>query len=192
MNNPLIQLTSDSLRTLASSLKTGVLSQGISLSALEQIAGVEGDKIAEYLDLLTKEGFAKAHIATLIETIAETKENTPYPEQIIELVLSGPDMPGIHTCDTAATMGAMIEEVHSDLLMVGYAVHNVRSLFKPIAEKLENIPGFKAVFCLDISRSMGDTSLESEIIRRFVSEFKEKHWPWPKLPEIFYDPLKQA
>jgi uncharacterized protein YbaP (TraB family) len=102
MNNPLIQLTSDSLRTLASSLKTGVLSQGISLSALEQIAGVEGDKIAEYLDLLTKEGFAKAHIATLIETIAETKENTPYPEQIIELVLSGPDMPGIHTCDTAA------------------------------------------------------------------------------------------
>jgi phosphatidylserine/phosphatidylglycerophosphate/cardiolipin synthase-like enzyme len=85
-------------------------------------------------------------------------------------------------------MGAMIEEVHSDLLMVGYAVHNVRSLFKPIAEKLENIPGFKAVFCLDISRSMGDTSLESEIIRRFVSEFKEKHWPWPKLPEIFYDP----
>src|SRR6185295_9900188 len=32
------------------------------------------------------------------------------------------------------------------------------------------------------------TSLSSEIVRRFAQEFREKHWPWPQLPELFYDP----
>jgi phosphatidylserine/phosphatidylglycerophosphate/cardiolipin synthase-like enzyme len=103
-------------------------------------------------------------------------------------VLSGPDVPGIHTCDTAATMRTMIEDAHHDLIMVGYALHNIQSLFQPIAEKFETIPGFKVIFCLDIGRPYGDTSLESEIIRRFINEFKERHWPWPKMPDIFYDP----
>lgn len=82
----------------------------------------------------------------------------------------------------------MIRESHQHILMVGYAVHNARELFKPIAEKLETTPGFTAHFCLDISRSPGDTSLESEIVHRFTKEFSEKHWPWPTLPELYYDP----
>jgi hypothetical protein len=106
--------------------------------------------------------------AILVEAVAETKQNVIAPENVFELVLSGPEVPGIHTCDTAATMRTMIEEAQSSLLLVGYAVHNVRSLFQPIADKLESIPEFKAVFCLDISRNMGDTSLESEIIRCFI------------------------
>lgn len=188
MSNPLYYLSSAGLRALASSLKTGVLSHGISASAIEQIVGSKNNAIAEYFGCLEKDGFSKAQIATLINAVAETKDFTPSPEQIFELVLSGPDVPGIHTCDTAATMRTMIENANHDLIMVGYALHNIQSLFKPIAEKLETIPGFKVIFCLDIGRTYGDTSLESEIIRRFITEFKERHWPWPKMPEIFYDP----
>jgi phosphatidylserine/phosphatidylglycerophosphate/cardiolipin synthase-like enzyme len=25
-------------------------------------------------------------------------------------------------------------------------------------------------------------------VRRFAREFREKHWPWPNLPDIYYDP----
>jgi phosphatidylserine/phosphatidylglycerophosphate/cardiolipin synthase-like enzyme len=44
------------------------------------------------------------------------------------------------------------------------------------------------VFCLDIARRPGDTSLDSEIVRRFARDFREKHWRWPELPQLFYDP----
>jgi len=36
--------------------------------------------------------------------------------------------------------------------------------------------------------TLQDTSLGSEIIRRFAKEFREKHWTWPSLPELYYDP----
>src|SRR5208282_5523032 len=44
------------------------------------------------------------------------------------------------------------------------------------------------IFCLDLPRRHGDTSLESEIVRRFARDFREKHWPWPNPPELYYDP----
>ena len=35
-------------------------------------------------------------------------------------------------------------------------------------------------------------SLSSEIVRRLGREFREKHWPWPELQEVFYDPRALA
>ena len=124
----------------------------------------------------------------LIESIIETKSTISGPDNVFELVLSGPEVPGINTSDTAATMRAMIENASNNIMLVGYAVHKARDLFMPIADKLAVQPGFRARICLDISRIQGDTSLESEIIRRFAKEFREKHWPWPSLPELYYDP----
>jgi phosphatidylserine/phosphatidylglycerophosphate/cardiolipin synthase-like enzyme len=188
MSNTLYQLSIANLQAIASSLKTGILSQAISTPAIEQILGYKEDSISEYFGILENSGFTKIQIATLVETIIKTKANTPAPENVFELVLSGPEVPGVHTSDTSATMRSMIEEAGNSVFLVGYAVHNVKPLFEPIADKLDKISGFNVTFCLDISRSLNDTSLESEIIRRFAKEFKEKHWPWPLLPKLFYDP----
>jgi phosphatidylserine/phosphatidylglycerophosphate/cardiolipin synthase-like enzyme len=49
-------------------------------------------------------------------------------------------------------------------------------------------PSLRVRFCLDISRKLTDTSLSSEIVRRFALDFRKKHWPWPELPELFYFP----
>lgn len=41
---------------------------------------------------------------------------------------------------------------------------------------------------LDVQRSSTDTSLSSEILRRFASRFKSEEWPGSRLPEVYYDP----
>jgi phosphatidylserine/phosphatidylglycerophosphate/cardiolipin synthase-like enzyme len=71
---------------------------------------------------------------------------------------------------------------------VGYAVYGGERIFEPLAERMRVNPGLKVTFCLDIARKIGDTSLDSEVVRRFGHEFRERHWPWELLPELYYDP----
>ncbi len=57
---------------------------------------------------------------------------------------------------------------------------------------MESAPALRVVFCLDIARKPADTSLASEIVRRFTREFVTKHWPGVRQPEVFYDPRALA
>jgi phosphatidylserine/phosphatidylglycerophosphate/cardiolipin synthase-like enzyme len=85
-------------------------------------------------------------------------------------------------------MHSLIQEARVEILMVGYAVHNAKPLFSPLAKRMTGEGGIRVLFCLDISRKHGDTSLDSEIVGRFAEEFGTKHWPWRPLPELYYDP----
>jgi len=132
------------------------------------------------------------HIAALVEAIAETQETSVDPEKIFELVISGPDVAGVPTGDTAATMRTLMAEAVEEVLLVGYVVHNARDLFHPLAQRMQANEQLRVTFCLDISRRLGDTSLDSEVVRRFAGEFREKHWPWARLPRVYYDPRSLA
>lgn len=64
------------------------------------------------------------HIALLTEAVAATRERVTTPQQLFDLVISGPEVPGVPTADTAATVRTLIENAQSEILLVGYAVHN--------------------------------------------------------------------
>jgi phosphatidylserine/phosphatidylglycerophosphate/cardiolipin synthase-like enzyme len=140
------------------------------------------------LSFLLKTGMTPQHAAILVDTIAVAREAAVDPGKIMQLVLSGPEVPGVATSDTAATMRTLIAEAAQEILLVGYAVHHVGDLFEPLATKMASNESLKVLFCLDISRRLGDTSLDSEIVRRFCRDFREKHWPWPNVPRLYYDP----
>ena len=74
------------------------------------------------------------------------------------------------------------------MFLVGYAVHNGADLFEPLAKRMAAVETLRVIICLDIPRRPNDTSLEPEIVRRFATEFRLKHWPWSRLPELYYDP----
>jgi phosphatidylserine/phosphatidylglycerophosphate/cardiolipin synthase-like enzyme len=127
-------------------------------------------------------------IALLVEAVISARERAPDPHQLLDLVLSGPDVPGIPMAGTAAVMRTLFEEATSEVLLVGYVIHNAEQLFAPLAEKMHCLASLKVVFCLDIPRHYTDTSLSGEIVHRFAYEFRTKHWPWPDLPQLYYDP----
>lgn len=182
------QLSPVSLRALAGSLRGGLLAGGLSRYAAQQIAGPRAGALEICLESLLRTGMTPAHIALMAEALADSRDRQGEVDALFDLVLSGPDVPGIPTADTAAVMHALIEQATEEVLLVGYAVHNGRKLFPRLAEKMAEVPGFRVVFCLDIARKYGDTSLASEIVRRFIHEFRTHHWPWPELPELYYDP----
>jgi len=188
MTGPLHELSTAMLRALTASLRSGPLSLGISGGIVQQIAGANAKGVKVCLEGLVKGGMTPQHVATLVETIIVSRERAVSPDQILELVLSGPEVAGIPTGDTSATIQSLIEEAEREVLLVGYAVHHARSIFKRLAKKMNERKDLRVTFCLDISRKLGDTSLDSEIVKRFAIEFKEKHWPWEPLPELYYDP----
>ena len=182
-------LTSASLRELACALREAQASSGLSAHALQQIVG--GELLRESLQSINQlrdEGWTAPQIATLVELLADTRMQAESPEQLFDLVLSGPDVAGVPTRDTAAVMQTLIEGCEREVILVGYAVHNGRQLFERLARKMEECPGLKVWFCLHVGRRYGDTSLASEIVRRFASEFVTQHWPWSLRPSVYFDP----
>lgn len=186
---PLYELSISTLRSIAGSLRDGPMSNGISSSVVKQLVGSESEAITVCLKgLTTKEGFTPKQVARMIESIAVTLERSVDPAVLFELVLSGPDVPGVPTEDTAAAFQMLVQEAQWEVLLVGYAVYGGERIFEPLADKMKANPGLKVTFCLDIARKLGDTSLESEVVRRFAHEFRQKQWPWEPLPELYYDP----
>ncbi len=180
-------LPSAVLRQLAASLREGPLAGALSTHALEQAVGPRSKEVEACLSLLLDTGMSHRHIAFLAEGIADARERMPDPDVLFDLVLSGPEAPGIPTADTAAVVHTLFEEATSEVLLVGYAIHNGERLFAPLAAKMRRMPSLRVTFCLDIGRKYTDTSLASEIVRRFAHDFRTKHWPWPELPEVYYD-----
>jgi len=182
------KLPSQSLHALATSLRDGALSTGITRFALQQIAGPQAGDLEMCLEQLFRDGFTSTQTALLVGAIAEARKANPEPTSLFDLVLSGPDVPGIPTADTAAVMHTLLEQAESEVLLVCYSIHNGKRLFERLAARMATLPSLRVVFYLDISRKYTDTSLTAEIVRRFAKEFREKHWPWPQLPALYYDP----
>jgi hypothetical protein len=185
---PLQNLSSAILRSLTASLREGPLSLGVTRHALAQALGSHSDDLFACLDALREQGMMPKQVALLTEAIASARECASEPQRLFDLVISGPEVVGVPTADTAATIQTLIENAQSEIVLVGYAVHNGKRLFKRLAERMEEVPSLRVTFCLDISRKMTDTSFASEIVRRFAHDFRTKHWPSDRLPELYYDP----
>jgi phosphatidylserine/phosphatidylglycerophosphate/cardiolipin synthase-like enzyme len=183
------RLDSRVLRELAISLRQGSLASCISSHAIQQVVGTNlTPDVLDYLRALETDGWLHSQIATLADNIAFERESAIYPEQILDIVLSGPDVPGVPTRDTAVIMQTLFEEAKREVILVTYAIRDGQILFRRLAERMVENPKLDVWFCLNIARSPHDRSSTSEIIQHFAREFIKKHWPWEIRPKIFYDP----
>lgn len=186
--NELYQLPEASLRAISASLRGGQLSVALSVSALQPIAGNCAAAVLTALEGLLRQGMGLAQIPLLLDVLAGQRACLGEPGSLYDIVLSGPDVPGVPTADTGAVVQTLIADARESVMLVGYAVHNGKRLFAPLAERMKTSPKLQVIMCLDISRPNTDTSVSSAIVSRFAREFRTKHWPWPQLPTILYDP----
>ncbi len=140
--------------------------------------------LAEWL----RRGMTTGQIAILLAAVAEATERAVDPGRLLDLVISGPDVPGVPTGDTAAAMWSLVESAQAEVLLVGYAVHNGQKVFGRLAERMKQNPDLRVTLCLDIARPYGDSSLASQVVARFVRQFRTEHWPWREVPALYYDP----
>lgn len=185
---PLLRLPGAALEALASSLRDGVLSEAITLHGVEQVAGTDAAAVAALLRELAADGLAPRQLAVVVEGIASAVVATPKPTSLFDLVLSGPDLPGVPTADTAAMMQTLVRAASREILLVGYAVHDGKRLFEPLARRMAEEPRLAVTLCLDIQRAWNDPTPAAELVARFAREFRARHWPWERLPALYYDP----
>ena len=189
MNTPdaiLASLSDAALTALATAVEAGWLSGGTPDSAFASIAGENGAAVCAWVHSLEKAAFTPAQIALCVRSIVAGRHR----DRILvpDLVVSGPDVPGVPTADTYAVVQSLFQEAQNEIVLAGYAFHNGRLLFERLAEQKKSRPQLRIIFHVDIPRRARDTTSPENIILKYAEEFRNRHWPWLPFPEVYFDP----
>ena len=104
-----------------------------------------------------------------------------------DLVWTNPAGAGAHSRDTSVVVQELFAQAQRDVLVSTFVVQNAKTVFKPLADRMDAVPDLRARIFLHIERKGRDTTLESELLREFSAQFR-REWPGKRLPEVFYGP----
>lgn len=182
----LASLPDVALTALATAVEAGWLSGGSPESAFASLAGENGTAVSAWLSKLEEAAFTPIQIARLLRAVVagRYRDRTLVPD----LVVSGPDVPGVPTADTYAVVQSLFQEAEHEIVLAGYAFHNGKLLFERLSEQKKLRPQLRILFHVDVPRKPGDTTTPEDIILRYAEDFRKRHWPWQPFPEVYFDP----
>jgi phosphatidylserine/phosphatidylglycerophosphate/cardiolipin synthase-like enzyme len=182
----LATLPDPALAGLSTAIQAGWLTSSSPASAFSSIAGDNSAAVVAWLTSLEREAFTPTQIARLLHAIVASRHR----DRILvpDLVVSGPDVPGVPTADTYAVVQSLFQEAQNEVVLAGYAFHNGKLLFERLADQQRSRPGLRIIFHVEVPRKPGDSSSAEAIVLRCADEFKTRHWPWTPYPEVYFDP----
>jgi phosphatidylserine/phosphatidylglycerophosphate/cardiolipin synthase-like enzyme len=190
MTEHLLRLPDADLQELVKALRANRLDAPyIPTGVYRIVSSPHASEIAVDLQGLADQGFSPLHIATTMELMVKARRQRPLAEDLIDLVTTGPEAPGISNRDTSVVVRELFAHAQQSVLVAGYAVYQGQRVFQALADRMEEIAALKVRMFLDVQRGTGDTSASREIVRRFADRFRAKQWPKDKkLPEVYFDP----
>jgi phosphatidylserine/phosphatidylglycerophosphate/cardiolipin synthase-like enzyme len=190
MSEHLLRLTDADLHELVKAMRANRLEAPYTSIGVQRVAsGPLASDIVADLKKLADQGFSPAQIATTMELLVRARSQRSLAEDLVVLVTTGPEAPGISNRDTSVVVRDLFAHAEQTVLVAGYAVYQGQRVFQALADRMEELPELKVRMFLDVQRGPGDTSATREIARRFADRFRSKQWPEQrKLPEVFYDP----
>jgi phosphatidylserine/phosphatidylglycerophosphate/cardiolipin synthase-like enzyme len=120
--------------------------------------------------------------------LCQDRRQRPVAEDLIDLVWTGPEAPGIVNRDTSVVVREMFQCAKDSVLVAGYAVYQGQIVFKELADRMDQNPDLEVRMYLDVQRPPNDHSSPSELVRRFAERFVSQEWPGQRLPKVFFDP----
>lgn len=193
MNAPWPRLSEADLRQLSGALRAGRLAPPFGAVGLRRYLAAElADAVAAELQRLHGAGMEPAHLALLLEALAEDRAARPPLLDRLDLVTSGPEAPGVAIRDTAVVVRELFSTARRSVLAVGYAVHQGRQVFRALAERMEQRPDLDVRLCLDVQRTWQDVTPTVLLLRRFTERFTTQEWPGKRFPAVYYDPRSLA
>ncbi len=189
MTSAICSLTSDDLAQLAAALRSGRLGPPFSALLLRRyIHETMAGPVAAELQQRADEGRGVDHLADCLEILRQDRTARPLAEDLIDLVWTGPDVPGVADRDTRVVVQELFRGAKQSVLLAGYAVYQGQVIFRELAERMDRDPGFSVRMYLDVQRPWNDTSSPAEILRRFLERFAAQEWPGTRRPRLYYDP----
>lgn len=186
----LLQLSESDIPPLTAALRSGRLSAPFPSAVIANLLGHPvAAAIIEALQQLYSQGFAESQIAAALELILQDRQRRPRLEDAIDLVISGPEAPGLANRDTRIVVRELFANAQHSVLVAGYAVYQGKSVFEALADRMVAVPSLKVRLFLDVQRTPGDTAANSVLVYRFAQRLRTTQWPQDRpLPEVYYDP----
>jgi len=187
MTDALLRLSNAELRDLSSALKSGRVSPPYSSISVERIVPrAAAASVCEGLRELENSGLPAAGIAQTLEMVLSDRARRIIPEELLQLVITGPDAAGA-VRDTSVVVRELFATAQRSVLVAGYAVYQGQRVFQALANRMEELKDLKVRFFLDVRRGPRDTSIDSQLLRRFRNDFANNQWPAGcRLPQLFY------
>jgi len=185
----LTRLSEQDLNQIALAIRAGRLGPPYAPVALGRYCAPDvAEKLSQELRAAGLECAAPSQVALMLELVAGERARNSSLLDGVDLVTTGPEAPGITNRDTGVVVRELFLTARRTVLVAGYAVYRGRTVFKALADRMEQVPDLQVRMYLDIQRAATDTSASSELVKRFAHRFKTKEWPGSRLPEIYYDP----
>ncbi|MCY4558097.1 MAG: DISARM system phospholipase D-like protein DrmC [Chloroflexi bacterium] len=177
-----------SLSALAQMLESGLLTPPFTALSLRGIvAQNQTAATADLLNQLAQRTESGQDVGLLLRSFIAGKGYAQTPAEMIDVVVSGPDVSSTAR-DTGVVMRQMFGSARNRVLVVGFAVHQGREIFRTLAERLDACGGIEATLCVDVRRDLTNTSPQDQIVARFARNLVENEWPGQRLPRVYYDP----
>ncbi len=181
----LSQLSEPDLRALAAAIRTGRLSPPFSTAVLQRIIGTAASVSASVLQTLSDQGCSAMALATCLDLLADAARLHPKLEDVVQLVMTGPENAETHHRSTAVVVADLFRRAQTSVLVAGYAVYQGKHVFEELAKRMDQIEGLQARLFLNLAPSDGSVP---DQVARFVEKFRKVHWPQGRrLPELYYD-----
>lgn len=189
MSLRLRELPEDILRRLADAVGTGRVSPPWSD---EQLAHAIGGPswLGDELRRTTASGVDAKALAWTLQMLAAERADSRRRWEGIELTWTGPDDVTTETRDTGAVARQLFATATKDLLVATYAIdggHKAASLLSVLRDRMEEVPALRVRFFVNVHRDHEDDRPESLLVDEYATWFREKVWPWPRRPEVYYD-----
>lgn len=190
MSGTLFELPAGDIRAIASAVRSGRLTEPLSALAVGRLVGADSaEDVRELLTDLYSADCSPEGVARCLDVLAAAAEQRRGLKESVQIVTTGPEMVNVANRDTMVVVQEMFRRAERSVLVSGYTVYEGRKVFRELADRTQERQNLQVRMFLDIRRKAGDTSLDSEIVWRFVDHFRRSHWPdgYPQ-PEIYYDP----
>jgi phosphatidylserine/phosphatidylglycerophosphate/cardiolipin synthase-like enzyme len=190
--SPFLSLSRPALISLASALETERLSfpvSSFSLSGyipeeLRQITAVEMNRLRQL-------GMAVVQMAYMLRLLAEERAISHQKQDQINLVWTGPEVPGTESRDTAVVVRELFSIAHYSVLISSFAIDQGfkgHELFRPLINRMDANPELSVRMFINVKRNYNDKTPASTLLRKFSEDFRNKVWVGKRLPDVFYDP----
>ncbi len=175
MTEALLALPAYLRRRLAQALESGMLTTPCTEVALRAAIGLRegGGDVVGALAELERLGVAGTAAAAWIRNLEEAALRTPRPD----LVWSGPAVPGVYARDTRRVYEELLGSAESRVWVSTFAYFDGPRAFEVLARRMDEKPGLQVTLLLNIQRRRGDTTVASDLVRRFADRFWGTDWP---------------
>ena len=154
--------------------------------ALRSVLGMRDgtDELVADLAGLARMGITGRAVAAWVRSLGHAAGGA----ETLDLVWSGPEVPGLHARDTRRVYEELVCNAAQSVWMSSYVYFDGPRAFADLAQRMDEIPGLRAVLMLNIQRARGETTAPDQLVRRFADRFWGTDWPGTSRPAVYFDP----